>query len=453
MNAPAAGEPTCDPAGALRGKIDRREAVAGVIGLGYVGLPLALAIEEGGLRVLGFDNDPAKVEALARGRSYIRHIDSGRLIAAERRGRFEVTSDFSRLAEADVLTICVPTPLTSGREPDLRFIASTAGSILATLRAGQLVILASTTYPGTTDGLLRETLEGGGLKAGADFFLAYASEREDPGRTDLTTRLIPKVVGGFDAVSGDLAEAFFGVFVRTIVRVASARTAEASKLAENVFRAVNIALVNELKVVFDRLGIDVWDVLDAAATKPFGFMRFDPGPGWGGHCVPLDPFYLAWRARQAGVRTRFIELAGEVNAQMPDHVVEKLEAALAERGKALRGSRILLLGVAYKRNVDDTRESPAFEIYSRLVNRGATVGYHDELVPVIGSIRRHPELGGAASQELSPETLLAQDAFVIVTDHDGVDYRKIAETGTLVVDTRGVMRQFALVPGAQIVQG
>ena len=424
----------------------------GVIGLGYVGLPLALSVVEGGFSVLGFDNDRSKVDALAAGRSYISHIEANRLLAAAGGKRLQVTTDFSRLAEPDVIAICVPTPLTPQREPDMRFVVATAEAIRDALRAGQLVILESTTYPGTTDGLLRATLEQSGLQAGADFFLAFSPEREDPGRQDLTTRTIPKLVGGIDPVSGDLAEAFYRAFVDTIVPVASARTAEASKLTENIFRAVNIALVNELKIVYDRLGIDIWNVLDAAESKPFGFMRFNPGPGWGGHCVPIDPFYLTWKAREIGVATRFIELAGEVNVKMPDYVIEKLTAALKDQGKALQGSRILLLGMAYKKNVDDTRESPAFEILSRLLGRGATVAYHDPFIPVAGKVRRHPELAGLSSLELTPETVKAQDAVVIVTDHDAVDYAMLAESASLVIDTRGVMRKSAAHHAGRVVQ-
>ena len=431
----------------LNGRIERREARVAVVGLGYVGLPLSLAIEEGGFAVTGFDTDPGKVAALESGRSYLRHVEPARVSEAVRRGRLRASADLSRLAGSDVVVICVPTPLTPGREPDMRFIRSTAESIRAALVPGQLVVLVSTTYPGTTEGLLRETLEAGGLAAGTDFFLAYSPEREDPGRADFTTRTTPRLVGGLDPVSGDLAEAFFGAFVTRVVRVSSARVAEASKLAENVYRAVNIALANELKMVFDRLGLDVWEVLDAAETKPFGFVRFDPGPGWGGHCVPLDPYYLQWSARRAGTGTRFVELAGEINRRMADYVVGKLASALADIGRKLEGSRILLLGVAYKRNVDDTRESPAFELYARLVERGARVAYHDPLVPVIGAVRRHPELEGTGSIELSDENLAAHDALVLVTDHDGVDYGRLAASGALVVDTRGVMRRFAAAGG------
>jgi UDP-N-acetyl-D-glucosamine dehydrogenase len=444
--------PAESSAQSLRGKIDSRTALVGVIGMGYVGLPLALACVEGGFGVLGFDNDQAKLDELAAGRSYLRHIPAHRLLAAAQGQRFRVTADLSRLAEPDVIAICVPTPLTPRREPDLGFVMASAEAIRDALRPGQLVILESTTYPGTTDSLLRETLEQSGWRAGTDFFLAFSPEREDPGCPQLAIGTTPRVVGGVEPTSGELAEAFYRAFVATTIRVASARTAEASKLTENVFRAVNIALVNELKIVYDRLGIDIWEVLDAAESKPFGFMRFDPGPGWGGHCVPIDPFYLTWKARSLGVETRFIELAGEVNLRMPDYVVEKLTAALANRGKVLRGSRILLLGMAYKRNVDDTRESPAFEILARLRERESLVSYHDPFIPVAGRVRRHPELAGMASLELTPDNVAAQDAVVIVTDHDTVDYAMIARTADLVIDTRGVMRKLALIQDGRVVQ-
>ena len=371
-------------------KIESREVAIGVLGLGYVGLPLALAFAKQRVAVVGFDVDTEKVEALRAGHSYIKHLEGPRLTEATAAGLFRATSDFAELSGPDVLLICVPTPLTPQREPDMSFVVGTVRQIQPRLRRGQLVVLESTTYPGTTDELVRGILEESGLKCGEDFFLAFSPEREDPGNSRYATASIPKVVGGVDPVSGDLAQAVYDLAIDRTVRVSTARTAEATKLVENVFRAVNIALVNELKMVFDRMGIDVWEVLDAASTKPFGFMRFNPGPGLGGHCIPLDPFYLAWKAREYGVTAKFIELAGEVNVQMPHYVIEKLQYALNERGKAVKGSRILVLGLAYKKDVDDARESPAFEIIDALLRRGAAVSYHDPHVPGRRGLVRGP---------------------------------------------------------------
>lgn len=424
----------------LAGKIEDGTAKVGIIGLGYVGLPLALAFAESGLSVLGFDVDHKKVAAIGLGDCYIDHLDEGRLVAATDSGRLDATSDFLRLGEPDAILICVPTPLTRQREPDMRYVEKAATQIRPCLRAGQLVILESTTYPGSTDGLLRELLEETGLRCGSDFFLAFSPEREDPGNPDYGTTTIPKVVGGVDEISGGLAEALYARAIASTVRVSSARAAEASKLTENIFRAVNIALVNELKMVYDAMDIDVWEVLDAAETKPFGFMRFNPGPGWGGHCIPLDPFYLAWKAREYGQPTRFIELAGEVNVDMPDYVLHKLNLALNDRGKPVRGSKILVLGLAYKKNIGDPRESPAFEIIDRLLQLGAEVLYHDPHVPAAPSMRTWPDLPPMRSTELSPENLDQTDAVVIVTDHDSVDYEHVAEHAGLIIDTRGIYR-------------
>jgi UDP-N-acetyl-D-glucosamine dehydrogenase len=428
-------------ASALRARIVGRTARVGVIGLGYVGLPLALAFAERGFPVLGFDVDPVKVETLLRGECYIRHLDAGRVRAQTDSGRLIPTADFERLPEADAILICVPTPLTRHREPDLRYVRITAEQIAKRLRAGQLVVLESTTYPGTTEELLLPRLVADGLRCGEDFFLAFSPEREDPGNPKFSTTNIPKLVGGVDAVSGDLAQALYGQVVPQTVRVSSARTAEASKLLENIFRAVNIALVNELKVVYDRMGIDIWEVIDAAATKPFGFMRFDPGPGWGGHCIPLDPFYLAWKAREYGVATRFIELAGEVNISMPEYVIDKLIGALNERGRAVKGSRVLVLGLSYKRDIDDPRESPAFEILDRLLRLGAEVRYHDPHVPAAPAMRSWPDLPALESVPLTPEELEDCDAVIVVTDHAAVDYDLVARHAPLIVDTRGVYRK------------
>ena len=419
---------------------ESHSATVGVIGLGYVGLPLGLAFAERGLRVLGFDVDPNKIVTLNAGRSYIHHIASDRVGAVVRGGKFTGTAEFARLGECDAVIICVPTPLTETRDPDLSYVASTSEQIKATLRPGQLIVLESTTYPGTTDELVAGILETTGLQSGRDFYLAFSPEREDPGNAHYTTTSIPKVVGGCDPDAGDLAEALYAQVITRVVRVSSAAAAEAAKITENVFRAVNIALVNELKVVYERMGIDVWEVLDAAATKPFGFMRFNPGPGWGGHCIPLDPFYLSWKAREHGVDTKFIELAGEINRGMPYYVVDRLQHALNEQRKAVKGSAVLLLGMAYKKDVGDTRESPAYPIAQRLLELGAELSYHDPLVSVLPDTRSWPGHPEMSSQPLSRETLARQDAVVIVTDHSAVDYPFVLEHAKLIVDSRGVYR-------------
>jgi UDP-N-acetyl-D-glucosamine dehydrogenase len=423
---------------ALIGAIEERRATVGILGLGYVGLPLALTFASRGFRVLGFDTDVAKVESLERGESYIAHLDGQALAVEVDSGRFSATSDESRLAEPDALLICVPTPLDDERRPNLSYVEQTAQAISRHLRPGQLVVLESTTYPGTTDGLLRQRLEQRGLVCGLDFFLAYSPEREDPGNPSFATHSIPKVIGGVDSGSGRVAKALYDAVVVETVAVSHARVAEASKLTENIFRAVNIALVNELKIVYDAMGIDVWEVLDAAATKPFGFMRFNPGPGWGGHCIPIDPFYLTWKAEQHGVTPRFIELAGEINVRMPGWVVDKLEAELDARGRPLAGSRVLLLGLAYKPNVADPRESPAFELLAELAERGAEVGYHDPHIEEAPRMRTWAELPPMRSAPLSPETLASQDAVLLVTDHRAVDYELVQRHAALIVDTRGV---------------
>ena len=438
-----------DQAKALASKIGDRSTLVGIIGLGYVGLPLALAFAEKGFKVLGFDVDPVKVDQLTAGECYIKHLDCERVERAVGQSLFEATTDFARLAEPDAILICVPTPLGPHKEPDMRYVEDSARAVRETLRPGQLVILESTTYPGTTDDLLKPILEGQtdtgedgprDLKCGSDFFLAFSPEREDPGNPSYGATNTAKVVGGVDAVSGDLAQAFYDQVVDSTVRTSSARVAEAAKLTENVFRSVNIALVNELKIIYDRLGLDIWDVLDAAETKPFGFMRFNPGPGLGGHCIPLDPFYLAWRAREAGVPTRFIELAGEINTSMPGYVIEKLQAALNEQGKAVKGSKILILGLAYKPDIDDPRESPAFEIIDRLLELGAEVSYHDPHIPVAPSMRSWPDLPPMESQPLTEESLQLVDATILITDHKAVDYDLILNHAPLIIDTRGVYR-------------
>jgi UDP-N-acetyl-D-glucosamine dehydrogenase len=511
-------------ANSLLKKIKSHEALVGILGLGYVGLPLALCFTENGFNVLGFDVDLEKVEMLNRGESYIKHLDANRLKKAtgnlefddnqriqktdaetnkstgamdcddnssfiihnsslnqddkgssSTEALFSATTDFNRLVECDAILICVPTPLGKHKEPDLSYVENSTKSIRKTLRTGQLIILESTTYPGTTDELLRGILESPrddsedekpdstramkcdvnamecdaihnssfiihNSTCGQDFFLAFSPEREDPGNPDFGTKNIPKVVGGVDEASGDLAEALYAQVLDSTVRVKNARTAEASKLVENIFRSVNIALVNELKMIFEKMDIDIWDVLDAAETKPFGFMRFNPGPGLGGHCIPLDPFYLAWKARESGQPTRFIELAGEINTQMPAYVIEKLTSALNEQGKPVKGSKILVLGLAYKPDIDDPRESPSFEIIELLLERGAEVSYHDPHIQETPRMRSWPSLPPMDSIPLSMEGLKSIDATIIVTDHRDVNYDFVLEHVPLIIDTRGVYR-------------
>jgi UDP-N-acetyl-D-glucosamine dehydrogenase len=424
-------------------RIRARAARVCVIGLGYVGLPLAETFAAAGYAVLGFDVDPDKVRKLQAGHSYIGHVSSARVAELLHGGRFEPTTDSACFARADAILICVPTPLTPAREPDLSYVLGTGRAVAAHLRRGQLVVLESTTYPGTTRDDLRPVLEAGGLKAGRDFFLAYSPEREDPGNRDFSTRNIPKVVGGLDADSRDLAVALYEPVVDGVVPVSSMQVAEACKILENTYRAVNIALVNELKGVFAAMGIDVWEVIEAARTKPFGFQAFYPGPGLGGHCIPIDPFYLTWAARHVGVSTRFIELAGETNTAMPHYVVRKVAEALNDDGKPVKGSRVCVLGVAYKQNVDDPRESPAFPILEELQRGGAVVAYHDPHIPVLPPMRHHHIRLDSA--ELTADFLAAQDCVLVVTAHDAVDYRHVVEHARLVVDTRNVTA--GLAPG------
>ncbi len=440
-------ESALSPAELLRGRIDSGTARVGVVGLGYVGLPLSLAFAERGFEVLGFDVDPVKVEALSRGESYIAHLDGGRVREAVEAGRLKATGDFDRLSESDAILICVPTPLTAHREPDMQYIERTTELIKARLRPGQLVVLESTTYPGTTEELLRPRLEARGLRCGHDFFLAFSPERENPGDPEHTTTRIPKVVGGVDPVSGDLAESLYRFIVPRTVRVSSARAAEATKITENVFRAVNIALVNELKMIYERMGVDIWEVLAAASTKPFGFMRFDPGPGWGGHCIPIDPYYLSWKAREHGKSTRFIELAGEINTGMPEHVVARVIEALNARGRAVNGSRVLILGLAYKPDVSDDRESPSYHLMDKLRERGAEVAFYDPHVPVIQPSREHSEWAGTRSVEWDRQSISGFDVVVISTRHDAVDYRELAEWARCIVDTRNAMEGIDVAPG------
>ena len=432
----------------LKQRIARRDYTVGVIGLGYVGLPLVLRFGEVGFRVLGFDIDPAKVAQLNAGRSYIQHLPAERVAALIGSGRFEATVDTKRLAEPDALIICVPTPLTAHREPDLQYVEKTTEAVAAALRRGQLVCLESTTYPGTTEEVVRPRLEATGLQVGKDCFLAFSPEREDPGNTHFETSTIPKVVGGTTPACLELACTLYAEAVRHVVPVASTRVAEAAKILENVYRAVNIALVNELKIAFDRMSINVWDVIDAAKTKPFGFHAFYPGPGLGGHCIPIDPFYLTWKAREYGVSTRFIELAGEINSAMPAYVVQRLADALNERGKALKGARVLLLGVAYKKDTDDSRESPGLEILEMLLAKGARADYSDPHIPRLPTVRRHAL--DLQSVPLTDETLRQYDAALLVTDHSAFPYEVIHRATPLIVDTRNAFPQRRL-GGAHVV--
>ncbi len=417
----------------------------GVVGLGYVGLPLLRAAAERGFFALGFDIDRAKVEALNDGRSYIRHISAESIAALRDNGRLSATDDFSRLTEVDAIILCVPTPLTRQREPDLTHVVSTAEAVARHLRRGHLAVLESTTYPGTTREVLRPILERRGLRSGRDFFLAYSPEREDPGNDTYSTRQIPKVVGGDGESASRLACALYDAIVERTVRVSSTDAAEAVKLTENIFRSVNIALVNELKLVFEAMGIDVWEIIEAAKTKPFGYMPFYPGPGLGGHCIPIDPFYLTWKAREFDLATRFIELAGEINTSMPRHVVDRLITALSERqGRAIRGTRVLVTGIAYKRNVDDMRESPALKIMELLQRFGAVVSYHDPFILEIPPTREHAEFAGRRSVALTAEALRIIDVALICTDHDEVDYATLTESCPLVIDTRNVCSRLGL---------
>jgi len=420
----------------LLAKITSRSATVGVIGLGYVGLPLALLFEESGFPVIGFDVDPKKPEALRRGESYIRHIGPERIGKAFGNGRISATSDFGRLTECDAILVCVPTPLGKHREPDLTFIRTTTETIASHLRPGQLVVLESTTYPGTTREEVFPRLEAGGLKCGRDFFLAFSPEREDPGNATFHTKNTPKIVGGLDPVSQEVATALFAAAVDRVVPVSSPEVAEAAKLMENIFRSVNIALVNEMKVVLDRMGIDVWEVIEAAKTKPFGYMPFYPGPGLGGHCIPLDPFYFAWKAAEHGVWARFIELAGEINTAMPHYVVDKTVKALNAHGKSIRGARVLVLGLAYKPDIDDDRESPSFEIIELLKNLGADVAYCDPYIPKAKKVRKHDL--GLVSVPCTADEFARHDALLVATAHTAFRQPALYASVRLLVDTRNL---------------
>jgi len=414
-----------------------RTAKIGVIGLGYVGLPLLRTVAERGFSALGFDIDRTKVETLDAGGSYLRHISADSIARVRQSGLLAATDDFSRLGEVDAIILCVPTPLTRQREPDLGFIVSTTAAVAPYLRRGHLVVLESTTYPGTTREIMQPLLERSGLRSGQDFFLAYSPEREDPGNADFATGDIPKVVGGDGPDALRLVGALYDCVVARTVPVTSLEAAEAVKLTENIFRSVNIALVNELKIVFEAMGIDIWEVIEAAKTKPFGYMPFYPGPGLGGHCIPIDPFYLTWKAREFNIATRFIELAGEINTAMPQRVVDKTVEALSERsGRALKGARILMIGIAYKKNVDDMRESPALTIIELLERRGALVSFHDPYLAEIPPTREHARFAGRRSTPLSAGSAASFDAAIICTDHDPVDYQLLAEHCPLIIDTR-----------------
>ncbi len=421
-------------------KIRDGKAIVGIVGLGYVGLPLVREFARGGAKIIGFDVDEKKVDALNAGKSYIEHIPQSEVEDIVKTGRFEPTTDFSRLKEPDCILICVPTPLSKMREPDLTYVEATARAISKTLRKGQLVVLESTTYPGTTKEVMLPILEESGLKVGEDFFLAFSPEREDPGRKDYTTKTIPKVVGGHDPASLDAAVACYEIAIDTVVPVTSCEAAEAAKILENTYRCVNIALVNELKVLFDKMGVDVWEVIRAASTKPFGYTAFYPGPGLGGHCIPIDPFYLSWKAREYGMSTRFIELAGEVNVSMPEWVIHKTMEALNDVGKPMKGSKVLVLGLAYKKDVDDDRESPSYELIDLLREKGAKVDYNDPHCPVVPKTREHAHLAGMKSKPLTEKSLPKYDAVLISTDHTKYDYDFIVKHAQLVVDTRNATK-------------
>lgn len=414
----------------------------GVVGLGYVGLPLLLRFGEAGFKVLGFDIDSEKVKSLNFGVSYISHIADDRVLALASTESFESTADFNRLVEADAIIICVPTPLTRYREPDLQFVVNTAEVIALKLRPGQLVVLESTTYPGTTEEVLLPLFESRGYKVGKDFFLAFSPEREDPGNRQYTISTVPKVVGGVTSNCRELACVLYSQVIKRVVPVSSTRVAEASKLLENIYRSVNVALVNELKMAFDRMNIDIWEVIDAASTKPFGFQPFYPGPGLGGHCIPIDPFYLTWKAREYGITTRFIELAGEINHAMPAYVVQKLADALNTCGKAMRGAKVLVMGVSYKKDVGDLRESPSLEIIEILLAKGVNVDYSDPYYPRLPTVRRHSlEM---ESVLLSEELIRQYDAIVVATDHNDFPYEMIHKSARLIVDSRNALRKRGL---------
>lgn len=423
----------------LRNAVGAKTATVGIVGLGYVGLPLARVFVDAGFTTMGFDVDSKKIECLESGKSYIKHISGDWISACVEKKGFIPTANMARLSEADAILVCVPTPLTSSRDPDLSYVESTTRMIAENLRAGQLIILESTTYPGTTREVILPLLNATGMKLGSDFFLAYSPEREDPGNPDFSANGIPKVVGGIDPHSLEVAQALYEHADFQTVPVASAEVAEACKILENTYRSINIAMVNELKVLFQRIGIDIWEVIDAAKTKPFGFQAFYPGPGLGGHCIPIDPFYLSWLARKHEMSTRFIELAGEINTSMPEYVVSRVARALNDVGKPIRNSRIAILGLAYKKDIDDPRESPSFKLMELLHEHGAVLSYNDPFIPTLPSMRNFqvPEL---SSQPLTDEYLAAQDCVLIATDHSQYDWDEVVRQSQLVIDTRNVTR-------------
>lgn len=419
-----------------------------IVGLGYVGLPLSLQFARCGATVLGLDIDPTKVEALNAGRSYIKHITAADIKAMVDKKSFSASTEFSLVRGVSAVIICVPTPLNKNREPDISYITETGKMMAPHLQKGTLVVLESTTYPGTTDEDLLEVLEeGSGLKAGKDFHLAFSPEREDPGNPQSVVATIPKVVGGYSPACLEKAIALYSIAIKTLVPVSSCRVAEAAKLLENTFRGVNIALVNELKVVYDAMGIDVWEVINAAKTKPFGFMAFYPGPGLGGHCIPIDPFYLTWKAREYGQHTRFIELSGEINTAMPEHVIHRVADALNERSKSVKGSKVLVLGLAYKPNVDDDRESPSYVLMDKLNARGASVSYYDPYVPVVRPTREHPHWAGTKSIAWNRESVQGFDCVLLATNHASVNYQELADWASCIVDTRNALVSIKTKPG------
>jgi UDP-N-acetyl-D-glucosamine dehydrogenase len=420
-------------------KFNQARATIGIIGLGYVGLPLMAAFHRAGFGVLGFDVDPAKILALSRGENYLKHLGSTLVSDMKSAGRFAATADFSRLAEPDAVISCVPTPLGPHLEPDLSYVERTADDIAAVLRPGQLVVLESTTYPRTTRQIMLPRLEARGLRCGKDFYLAYSPEREDPGRRDFNTQTIPKLVGGIDPISGEIATAMYRKAIEKVIMVSSAEVAESAKLLENIYRAVNIALVNEMKMLMTAMDIDIWEVIAAASSKPFGFQPFYPGPGLGGHCIPIDPFYLTWKAREVGMPTRFIELAGEINRSMPDYVVQRAALALNDRSKSVKGSRVLILGLAYKPDVDDVRESPSLELIEKFLHLGANVEFNDPHVSATHKMRNYDLK--MQSVPLTKEMLKTYDCVVISTHHSAYDWQMIADHAKLVIDSRGAMRK------------
>jgi len=437
---------SASPASQLEQKIQSRDAKVGVVGLGYVGLPLLQAFFKAGFPVLGYDVDQKKIDLLTSGESYLKHLGADFAAEMSKSDKFDATSDPQRLADADVIILCVPTPLGQHGEPDMSYIQRSTDMVARILRKGQLITLESTTYPGTTRGDCVPILAESGLKVGKDYFVAYSPEREDPGRKDHSTQTIPKLVGGVDEISGKLATMLYGSAISEVVPVENAEVAESAKLLENIYRCVNIALVNELKPVLATMGIDIWKVVDAAKTKPFGFQAFYPGPGLGGHCIPIDPFYLTWKAREYGHHTRFIELAGEVNNAMPAYVIQQTMEALNDHQKAMRGSKVLVIGLAYKPDVDDVRETPAAEIIKLLLENGADVSYHDPHVPLFAGMRKYMEYR-MDSTPLTKDAIQAADCVLIVTDHSTIDWQMIADHAPLVVDTRNALAKLRPIAG------